>query len=104
MESLVLVFLFGVLVEAIVQAFKTGVPETVIPPAWLWPAISAGVGIAMCVTARVDALSAVGVEITVPFIGQAITGLLVSRGSNFLHDVWGKINASKDTDELRGKR
>ena len=92
MEVWALVFLFGILVEAIVQVIKSGVPDTVNPPVWLWPVISAALGVAMCVTAGVDALSALGVEITVPFIGRAITGLLVSRGSNFLHDIWGRIN------------
>jgi len=92
MESWVIVVLLAVLVEAITQVFKTGVPESVVPPGWLWPAVSAAIGIAMCVAARVDALSALGVEITVPFIGQVITGLLVSRGSNFLHDIWDKVN------------
>ena len=54
------------------------------------------IGVTMCVTARVDALTALGVEIAVPFIGQAITGVLVSRGSNFLHDLWEKINNPAD--------
>ena len=92
MEAWALVFLFGILVEAIVQVFKSGVPDTIITPGWLWPAVSAALGVAMCVTAGVDALSALGVDITIPFIGQAITGLLVSRGSSFLHDIWGRIN------------
>ena len=98
MEAWALVVLFAILVEAIVQVFKTGVPETVTPPSWMWPAVSAAIGVAMCVSARVDALSALGVEITVPFIGQAITGLLVSRGSNFLHDIWDKANSDKTQD------
>ena len=73
--------------------------EEVTPPSWMWPAVSAAIGIAMCVSAHVDALSALGVEITVPFIGQAITGLLVSRGSSFLHDIWDSINRPKDAQE-----
>lgn len=88
-----LVFLFGVLVEAIVQVAKGWVPENFAVPGWLWPVAAAVLGVAMCVTAGVDALSALGVKIAVPFIGQALTGLLVSRGSNFLHDVWDRLNS-----------
>ena len=96
MEVWALVFLFGILVEAIIQVIKTGVPDTIITPGWLWPVVSSVIGVAMCVAARVDALMALGVEITVPFVGQTITGLLVSRGSKFLHDLWERINDTKD--------
>jgi len=98
MEGWALAVLFAILVEAIVQVVKSGVPETVAIPGWLWPAVSAVIGVVLCIAARVDALSALGVEITVPFIGQAITGLLVSRGSNFLHDLWKKINSQNTED------
>jgi len=99
MEAWALILLFGILVEAIVQVFKAAVPDTVVTPGWLWPVVSSVIGVAMCVTARVDALSALGVEITVPVIGRAITGLLVSRGSNFLHDIWEKIKNSDNVDD-----
>ena len=101
MEVWALVFLFGILVEAIVQVFKAGVPETVTSPSWMWPVVSSVIGVVMCIAAHVDALSALGVEITVPFIGQAVTGLLVSRGSNFLHDIWKKINNPNNSDNVR---
>ena len=104
METSALVVLFAILVEAVVQAFKAGVPETVNVPAWLWPTVSAVVGVAMCVTAGVDALSSLGIKIRVAFIGQSITGLLVSRGASFVHDVWTKVNnriqVFLDFDEL----
>jgi hypothetical protein len=92
MEVWALVLLFGILVEAIIQVAKGWVPETASVPGWLWPVVSAALGVAMCATAGVDALSALGVEISMPFIGRAVTGLLVSRGSNFLHDLWDRIN------------
>jgi len=98
MEAWALVFLFAILVEAIVQTFKAGVPEETKVPAWLWPAVSAVLGVVMCAAGGVDALSALGVEITVPFIGQASTGLLVSRGSNFLYDVWRRIKERPPDD------
>jgi hypothetical protein len=95
MEAWVLVFLFAILVEATVQVVKGWVPESTMIPGCLWPVVSAAIGVGMCVTARVDALAAFDVEIA-PFIGQAVTGLLVSRGSNFLHDLWKRINAAND--------
>ena len=87
-----LVLLFSVLVEAIVQVVKGWVPGTAEVPGWVWPVTAAALGVAMCVTAGVDALSLLGVDMSVPFIGQALTGALVSRGASFLHDLWEKIN------------
>jgi len=92
METSALVVLFAILAEAVVQVVKAGVPETVRGPAWLWPTVSAVAGVAMCVTADVDALGALGVETKVALIGQTITGLLVSRGASFVHDVWSMVN------------
>ena len=104
MESWSIVVLFAILVEAVVQVVKAGVPETVRVPAWLWPSVSAVIGVTMCVTAGVDALSSLGIEIKIAFIGQSITGLLVSRGASFVHDVWTKVNnriqVFLDFDEL----
>lgn len=37
--------------------------------------------------AQLDILSAVGIPLRIPFVGMAFTGLLISRGSNFVHDL-----------------
>jgi hypothetical protein len=99
MEVWALILLFGVLVEALIQVVKGWAPETATVPGWLWPVASAVIGIAMCVTAKADALTALGVEITVPYIGYAVTGLLVSRGSNFLHDFWDRIKNAENVPD-----
>ena len=96
-----LVLLFEVLVEAIVEVIEAGLPDTITPPSWLWPVVSSVIGVAMCVAAHVDALAVLGVEIVIPFIGQIITGLLVSRGSNFLHAIWKKINSQDESDNMQ---
>ena len=98
-DTWALVVLFEVLVEALVEVIEAGLPDTITPPSWLWPVVSSVIGVAMCVAAHVDALAALGVEIAVPFIGQIITGLLVSRGSNFLRVIWKKINNSNGVDD-----
>lgn len=45
------------------------------------------VGIVLAVGARVDILSTVGVPLTIPYLGEVITGFILSRGSNFVHDL-----------------
>lgn len=48
-------------------------------------------GVFLCVAAGVDFFSMVGVPLVVPYAGMVLSGLLVSRGANFLHDFLGTL-------------
>lgn len=98
MEAIAIVIIIAVIVEAVIQVVKAGVPETVTAPAWVWPVCSAALGIVLCVLAGVDALALLGVELSIPAVGSVLTGILVSRGASFVHDLWGKINEVKTID------
>lgn len=98
MDVFAIVILVAIFVEAIVQVFKGFVPEGAAVPAWLWPVVSMALGVVLCLAGKVDALSAVGLTINVPVVGQVLTGCLVSRGSNFVHDLWRRINDGPETD------
>lgn len=45
------------------------------------------VGIALSLLTGADLLEAAGFTMKVPIVGQVCTGLLISRGSNFIHDI-----------------
>lgn len=48
---------------------------------------SAVLGILLCILANVDFFVLVGVELSIPIVGVVLSGLLVSRGANFVHDL-----------------
>ena len=48
---------------------------------------SAVLGILLCILANVDFFVLVGVELSIPIVGVILSGLLVSRGANFVHDL-----------------
>lgn len=48
---------------------------------------SAILGILLCLLANVDFFALVGVELSIPIVGVVLSGLLVSRGANFVHDL-----------------
>lgn len=48
--------------------------------------MAAVVGIALCLAYRVDLLALFGLLAFSPFVGYVVTGLVVARGSNWLHD------------------
>jgi len=47
---------------------------------------AAGVGVGLCVIYQADLFTAFGLVPPWPWIGWVITGLLIGRGSNFVHD------------------
>jgi len=48
-------------------------------------------GIIVCVLAKVDLFTMVGIEFSIPFVSYVFTGIIVSRGANFVNDLFSKI-------------
>ena len=42
--------------------------------------------VALCIAYRLDVLAMLSLRIPATYLGMALTGLLVSRGANYLHD------------------
>lgn len=47
--------------------------------------------IVVCILTKADIFPIVGISIVIPIIGSVLTGIIVSRGANFLHDLFNKI-------------
>jgi hypothetical protein len=45
------------------------------------------VGILLCLITGADILSLIGFSPKISYVGQVLTGLLISRGANFTHDL-----------------
>ena len=56
-------------------------------PAFVLRYIAAVVGIALAIAYRADVLALFGLVAWTPWIGWTVTGLIIGRGSNYLHDV-----------------
>jgi hypothetical protein len=52
------------------------------------------VGVGVAVAGGLDACAAVGIPMAVPFLGSVLTGVLISRGANFVHDLLGTIQTA----------
>lgn len=48
---------------------------------------SMAVGLLLALLTGADLMQAAGFSMKLPIVGQICTGLLISRGSNFLHDL-----------------
>ena len=61
-------------------------PEEVDWRALLLRYVAASTGILLCCAFQVDLLAYAGLQSPYPWIGQVITGFIVGRGANFVHD------------------
>lgn len=53
------------------------------------------ISIIICVIANVDIFPVVGVSMSIPFIGSILTGIVVSRGANFVNDLFSNLKGVK---------
>lgn len=49
------------------------------------------ISVLICVVAKVCIFTLVGIELSVPFVGYICTGIIVSRGANFINDLFTKL-------------
>lgn len=56
---------------------------------------AAVLGVFLCLAAGVDFFSLVNLPLVVPFAGMVLSGLLASRGANFVHDFLGSVEGLK---------
>jgi hypothetical protein len=53
------------------------------------------VGLLVSFGAQLDILAMAGVTLVIPYLGYVLSGILISRGSNFVHDLWTAISNLK---------
>ena len=47
--------------------------------------------VVVCLLAQIDIFPIVGLNMAVPFVGSIFTGIIVSRGANFVNDLFKKL-------------
>ncbi len=78
------ILVMAVLIEAIVTYIKTFVVDKEIK----WQLIAAVVlSVIVCLLYSLDIPALVGIVTPVPYVGNVLTGILVSRGSNYIYEL-----------------
>ncbi len=54
------------------------------------------IGLLVAFGANLDILALFGINVVIPYLGIVLTGILVSRGANYMHDLISKMKNSKD--------
>lgn len=90
MEAVAVLIVLALLVEAVVETIKQAVAGGV-----KWSAVAAMAGgVGVCIAAGAGIFSILGISFPA-WLDAAVTGILVSRGSNFISDLFGKLKGSK---------
>ena len=95
------IIVMSILIEAVITYTKTLVIEKNIQ----WQIIAAVVlSVAVCLLYGLDIPALVGIKSPVPYVGSVITGILVSRGSNYIYDLIKTLTSKKKSviDEIFG--
>ena len=86
--SIVTIITIALLVEAIWETLKMVWQEGKINIHTIGALI---VGIAVSILAKIDIFAMQGITLSIPLIGWILTGILMSRGANFIHDLFNKL-------------
>lgn len=92
MNELLILITMGVLVEAVVEVIKSIFNEGKVNYSVL---LSIIVGILFAFTLRVDLFSLLGIEVHIAYVGTVASGLIVSRGANFVHNLISKLEGDR---------
>lgn len=87
-ESLTTVIFLAVIVEVVTNAIKATLPFVKGGQEKNGSRITATVvGITLCITTNVGILNKVNIEISYDILDYIITGIIISRGANTVHDL-----------------
>lgn len=91
--SIVTIITIALLVEAIWETLKMVWQEGKININTIGALI---VGIGVSILAKIDIFAMQGITLSVPLIGWVLTGILMSRGANFIHDLFNKLGDKEE--------
>lgn len=91
--ELATILILAITVEALIEYAKL----LFVDKAIVWKQVAALlIGVVLAVLAGVDLYGMVGVTFAVPYVGTVLTGIIFSRGSNYLADMVKKMQGVKE--------
>lgn len=87
---------FAIFIEGTVEYIKLTIEKKI-----YWEVIVAFViGITLCFGYKLDFVKALlGIEPVIPYLGNAVSAVVVARGSNYMFDLVGKFTGAKEEME-----
>ena len=86
----------AVLIEAVVSFIDNIKEKNTEWKYWASLGIGLAVSILVSINYNIDVFELIGLEGSLPFVGQILTAVIVARGSNYVADVLLLLNASRN--------
>ncbi|MDP4152535.1 MAG: hypothetical protein Q8865_03705 [Bacillota bacterium] len=85
--------LLAVIVEGIISYTKA----FFVDGKFQWQVVAAiAIGVFLAIVYQIDLFSIVGLSARIPLVGNILTGILISRGSNYIFDLIKTLQTQKD--------
>jgi hypothetical protein len=94
MEKLFIIFILALISESVWETLKMTWQQGKVSIDRIGALI---VSLVICIDVRLDILSLLEINTTIPFLGIILTAILISRGSNFVHDLLVKVGQVKSS-------
>ena len=88
MEKLLVIVMVALIAESVWETLKMTWQEGKVSIDRIGALV---VALVLSIGVKLDILSLLGINTTIPLLGVILTGILISRGSNFIHDLLVKI-------------
>ena len=92
MENIIILLVTSILVESIWETLKMTWQNGKLSIDRIGALV---VGIVMALITKLDILDVLGIKCVIPIVGYILTGVLISRGANFMHDLIRKVGLEK---------
>ena len=87
--------MMSIFIEALISYFK----EWFINKDLIWQQlVSLVIGVVVAISFGLDLPAVFGLKSLIPFVGQVMTGIIFSRGSNYVADLIKKLNSQTQSD------
>jgi len=93
MTQFISLTLMAIIVEGLITYLKTFFVNG--KPQWQM-LVGIGLGVTVALVYNVDVFALLGIVSTVPFVGAILTGILISRGSNYIFDLINTLQGVKE--------
>lgn len=85
-----------IFLSIVIEAVITYARALVVDRKFQWQIAAAmALGVVCALAFGVDLFAVAGIPAAVPYVGQALTGVLLSRGSNYVFDLIGQLTTAK---------
>jgi hypothetical protein len=88
MEKLLVIVIVALIAESVWETLKMTWQEGKVSIDRIGALV---VALLLAIGTRLDLLSLLDIKTSIPYLGVVLTGILISRGSNFIHDLLVKI-------------